>query len=156
MVFSRPTLSKACLATASRTSVTGSVIFMKWYVTILTQICVNVYKWQVTFWLREYVMVLKRVRHIGKITAHAQGSRDASSKWQLHKTQSSVQIIKLQWKIIRGQNKSKISRVIWAPGIKKFMALKFVAGSDLVFLISFIHRVLKWANIFKGHLGLWS
>ena len=25
--------------------------------------------------------------------------------------------------------------------------------SDLVFLISFIHQVLIWANIFKGHLG---
>ena len=43
-----------------------------------------------------------------------------------------------------------------APGINRLTALKFVSGPDLFFLMSFIHLVLKWANIFKGHLGPWS
>ena len=41
---------------------------------------------------------------------------------------------------------------MWDPGIKKLRALKLFIP-NLVFLIYFIHQILKLANIFEGH---WS
>ena len=55
----------------------GSVIFMKWCVIILTQICVNVFKWRVTVSDGGCVMdmVYKWVAYIGTMTYHSRGSR---------------------------------------------------------------------------------
>ena len=36
------------------------------------------------------------------------------------------------------------------PLALKIRAVSFISGSDLVFLISFLHQILKIANIFKG------
>ena len=47
-----------------------------------------------------------------------------------------------------------MSRATWALAIETLRALNFFSGPDLFLLISFIHQVLEWANIFKGHLGL--
>ena len=75
-------------------------------------------------------------------------------------------ILELIWHccISSGQNKPKNSRAIWAFGIKNLRSLNFLFRSsptppptplpDLGLLISVIHQVLKWANIFKGHLVL--
>ena len=52
---------------------------------------------------------------------------------------------------LRGQNKSKISRAIWTPGIKKMWALHF---SRAIFGFSIFYKGLKWANIFPGHLAI--
>ena len=57
----------------------------------------------------------------------------------------------------KGRNKQNIPRAIWSPGIKKRSALNFLRTRFFFsFLISFEYQVLKWANIFNGHLGLWS
>ena len=55
---------------------------------------------------------------------------------------------------IWGQNKQKLLRATLASGIKQLRVLDLFSGPDLVFLISFIHQVLIWANICKAHLGL--
>ena len=56
--------------------------------------------------------------------------------------------------ITRGRNKSKILRVIWAPGIKQLRAHFLAPG--LAFLISYIHQVLIRTNILEGHSGLFE
>ena len=55
-------------------------------------------------------------------------------------------------------------RAIWTPGNKKLRAPFFFCFLFLFFFFSarfgfsdiFLHQVLKWANILKGHLDSWS
>ena len=53
-------------------------------------------------------------------------------------------------------NKQKIQGLFGPLVLKNLRALNFFfPRANFFFLISVIHQVLKWANIFKGHLGPW-